>query len=157
MPASTYFIALLCLAGSLLAADPQQGPNPLNGTWKLNLAKSKYNPGPPDKSLTRTYEFTGDTIKAHSESIGADGKPGENHFTAKYDGKEYPFSGSTNVVTLSLKRMDASTSEFGFKRNGKPVSTSLLRVSENGRLLTITRKGTENGHPIDNVEVFDRQ
>src|ERR1700723_1636024 len=37
--------------------------NPLVGTWELNTAKSKYDPGPIPKSLTRTVEAQGDGEK----------------------------------------------------------------------------------------------
>ena len=40
----------LGLSSNLLAADASLG------TWKLNLAKSKYNPGPAPKSATFTLE-----------------------------------------------------------------------------------------------------
>jgi hypothetical protein len=46
------------IAGLLCAADP------IVGTWKLNLSKSKYNPGPPPNAVTLTYEETADgTLK----------------------------------------------------------------------------------------------
>ena len=34
--------------------------NPLVGTWKLDVTKSKFDPGPAPKSLTRTVEAQGD-------------------------------------------------------------------------------------------------
>jgi len=37
--------------------------NPLVGTWKLNLEKSKFNPGPAPMSLRRTVEAQGDGAK----------------------------------------------------------------------------------------------
>ena len=43
------------------------------GTWKLNVAKSKFAPGPPIKSETRTYEPTGDGYKFSGERVDADG------------------------------------------------------------------------------------
>ena len=33
------------------------------GTWKLDVAKSKYSPGPAPKSLTLKFEATADGIK----------------------------------------------------------------------------------------------
>jgi hypothetical protein len=33
-------------------------PDPIIGTWKVNLAKSKFSPGPAPKSLMRTYTET---------------------------------------------------------------------------------------------------
>src|SRR5277367_3746714 len=47
-------IAALMFSGIALAQN-----NPRYGTWKLNLAKSKFDPGPPPKSQIRTYEAVG--------------------------------------------------------------------------------------------------
>ena len=46
------------LAGLLVAAAPVAAlkPDPLIGTWILNVAKSKYTPGPAPKSSTVVYE-----------------------------------------------------------------------------------------------------
>src|SRR5579864_4357564 len=43
------------------------------GTWKLNVAKSKFNPGPGYKSETRTYEATADGYKFQGERVNPDG------------------------------------------------------------------------------------
>ena len=53
-------ITLLAVAGS---SAVRAQSNPLVGTWKLNLTKSKYDPGPMPKSLTRTVEADGDGVK----------------------------------------------------------------------------------------------
>jgi hypothetical protein len=40
-------IALTAVVAAMLPASlPAQNTDPINGTWKLNLAKSKFNPGP---------------------------------------------------------------------------------------------------------------
>src|SRR5271165_5608867 len=53
-------IALFAVVGSsALYAQT----NPLLGTWKLNTAKSKFDPGPGPKSLTRTVVAQGDGVK----------------------------------------------------------------------------------------------
>jgi hypothetical protein len=56
-------IVMLGLLSAVFAtAAPQVGltqSNPLIGTWKLNLAKSKFSPGPPPKSQTLTFEGRG--------------------------------------------------------------------------------------------------
>jgi len=51
-------IAVLGLAAAL----PQVGfaqSDPLTGRWSLNLAKSKYSPGPPPRSTTAIWEAVG--------------------------------------------------------------------------------------------------
>lgn len=45
------------------------------GTWTLNVAKSKYSPGPPPKAQTSTYEAAGQGVKVTAKGTGADGKP----------------------------------------------------------------------------------
>jgi hypothetical protein len=65
--------------------------NPLVGTWKLNLEKSKYNPGPLPKSLTRTTEAVGQSFRSTFEGINAQGSPVKVVFGPySYDGKPYP-------------------------------------------------------------------
>ena len=54
-------IVVLGLAGVQL---PAQETDPLVGTWELNVAKSKYSPGPAPQSETRTYVVSGEDIKA---------------------------------------------------------------------------------------------
>ena len=49
-------IVVLVWAGVQL---PAQESDPLVGTWELNVAKSKYSPGPAPKSETRTYVVSG--------------------------------------------------------------------------------------------------
>jgi hypothetical protein len=48
-------VALTLTVSGLLPAQS----NPSIGTWKLNLAKSKYSPGPPPKSQTTKIEAVG--------------------------------------------------------------------------------------------------
>jgi hypothetical protein len=44
-------------------------------TWKLNLAKSKFSPGPPPRSQTLSYQAEGQGMKATNEGIDAQGNP----------------------------------------------------------------------------------
>jgi len=47
------------LIGVVQIVGVAQSSDPVLGTWKLNLAKSKYNPGPPPKSNTTSIEALG--------------------------------------------------------------------------------------------------
>jgi hypothetical protein len=107
---------MLALGMTLWAADPAIG------TWKLNVAKSKYTPGPTPKSATLTYEETADGIKRTGESVDADGKTTSFEYTAKFDGKDYPITGSDLYDAISLKRINEQTAEGTLKKSGKVVS-----------------------------------
>ncbi len=86
---------------------------------------------------------------------GLASKPG---YTASYDGKDYPLNGSAVADTVSLKRINERTSERMDKKAGKPVLTYTRVVSQDGKTMTVTIKGTNpQGQPIANVVVFEKQ
>ena len=145
--------ALVLATGSLLLA---QG-DPFVGTWKLNLAKSKYDPGPPPQSQTRKWDDSG---QVNVEGIGATGKPTSYGYPVKGDGKEYPTTGAVpNAAdTISTKRIDANTIEANFAKAGKHVETATFKISNGGKTLTITAKGVlPTGQALNNVLVWDKQ
>jgi hypothetical protein len=67
-------IAKLVLTTFLFCGAAWGADNPFVGTWKLNLAKSKFDPGPPVRSRTVTVEPAGDGVKWSIEQVDANGK-----------------------------------------------------------------------------------
>jgi len=135
-----------------------QATDPASGTWELNLAKSKFSPGPPPKSQTRRFEVTGADVKYTLKGIDAEGKPTLVQYTAKYDGKDYPVSGSQDFDAISLKRVDAGTAQATLKKGGKVIQTATRVVSKDGKTLTLTTIGTNaKGQAVNNVLVFDKR
>ena len=145
-------VALFGFAALLIAADPAIG------TWKLNVAKSKYTPGPAPKSATITYEETADGIKRTGESVDAEGKTTSFEYTAKYDGNDYPVTGSDLYDTIAVKRINDQTAEATLKKSGKVVSHARRVVSRDGKVMTLTITGTNpKGEKMHNVAVYDKQ
>lgn len=135
-----------------------QVADPVLGTWELNPAKSRYSPGPPPKSEMRTYEASGQGVKLTVKGLDADGKPTLVQYTANYDGKDYPVTGSQNFDTIVLKRIDAFTLEATLKKAGKVVQTTTRVISKDGKTMTFTVKGTNaNGQPFNNVLLWDKR
>ena len=152
----TVVLAMLIVSTGLRAQN-----NPLLGTWKINLAKTKYNAGTPPKNQVITYDMVGDALRLTAEIDNAQGHQ-TNTYTAKYDGKDYPFhSTAPNAVTgqtVRLQRVDANTTERTTHFNGKQIGTVTEVVSNGGKTLTRTQKGTNaQGQPVDNVQVLDKQ
>jgi hypothetical protein len=146
------FVALF---GFHLAA---QGADPVIGTWVLNVAKSKFSPGPAPKSESRTYVMAGQEIKATSKGVDGDGKPATGEWTVVYDGKDRPTTGDPDADMLSLKRIDAFTTEFTQKKAGKVVSSGTRAISRDGKVMTITTKGTNaKGQTVNDVAVFEKR
>lgn len=136
--------------------------NPMVGSWKLNVAKSKYTPGPAPKSQTATIEAAGDGIKNVTKGVAGDGSAIDYQYTASsLDGKDYPLTGAGTPGggdTIAVKRIDAYTFESTIKKAGKVVLTSKVVYSKDGKLRTITAKGTDkSGQPMSSVAVHERQ
>ena len=132
--------------------------NPVVGTWQLNLAKSKFSPGPAPKNDTRSYTESADGITMTWKSVAADGKELNVTSTFKTDGKDYPLTGSPNFDTLTLKQVDSHTVHSIQKKGGKVVGETKRTVSKDGKQLTLASKGTgADGVAYDNVMVYDRK
>jgi hypothetical protein len=132
--------------------------DPFIGTWKLNIAKSKFVPGPAPQSQTSVYEAAGQGVKVSTQGVNAAGQPTKTEFTANYDGKDYPVTGNPDWDQTSLKRVNANTVEITRKRMGKVVQTGTNVVSADGKTRTVTMKGTNSkGEAVDTVSVYDKQ
>ncbi len=128
------------------------------GTWKLNVAKSKYSPDPAPKSQSVTFAAAGQGVKVTVEGVAADGSKTAQSYTANYDGKDAPLTGSATTDMVSLKRINATTVERTDKKGGKVVQTLTRVVSADGKTMTITTKGTNaQGKPVNNVAVYEKQ
>ena len=135
-----------------------QAGDPRSGTWKLNVSKSKFDPGPPLQSVIVKVEPAGNGEKVVNEVVGPDGKPTKTGYTADFDGKDVPLTGSTTADTTSIKRIDAHTTDRTDKKDGKVVMTLRRVVAADGKTMTITTKGTTaDGKPSNNVLVFEKQ
>jgi hypothetical protein len=145
-------IVFVLAAVSLLVAQD----NPFVGTWKLDVAKSKYNPGPPPQSQTRTWDASGMVMV---NSVGATGKSLSYGYTIKGDGKEYPTMGAipNTADKITSKKVGANTYEANFTKAGKHVETTTFQVSNGGKTLTIHAKGFTDAGEFDNTTVWDKQ
>jgi hypothetical protein len=151
-------VTLGVVLGASLVHVSAQASNPRIGTWKLNLEKSKYDPGPAPQRNTMKIEASGDGETATTEGVNAAGTATGTKYTAQYDGKDYPITGSQTADTVALKRIDARTLERTDKKGEKVVATSTRVVSEDGKTMTITTKGTNpQGQATNNVTVWDKQ
>lgn len=150
----------------LAALSVQHEPDPFNGTWVLNVAKSKMQPATASKSEIIHYRITGDEEDFRSEAVTIEGYPEEIRYTARYDdGKAYPFSITINGkvtnpgASTMVKRIDAWTRERYNVRDGKPVIASRRVVSKDGKTMTLTilRVGAQGRETINEVRLLEKQ
>jgi hypothetical protein len=131
----------------------------LAGNWELNVARSRFVPADAaPRSQSRLYQVQGQQETGRHTGVDAQGQPTLIEFTASYDGKDHPYTGSPDYETVSLERVDANTTTFTQSRGGKIVLTGTRVVSTDGKTLTITAKGTNaKGQQVDTITVFDRR
>jgi len=158
----TLTLGVVLALGVVLGADltnlSAQASDPRMGTWKLNVAKSKYSPGPAPQALTVKVEPSGQGEKVIAEFVNADGTRTTTQYTANFDGKDNPLTGSQMADMVSLKRIDARTTERTDKKGDKVAQTLRRVVSQDGKTMTVTTKGTNaQGQAVNNVVVFEKQ
>jgi hypothetical protein len=152
---------LLVLIGATIvcaAALVAQTADPATGTWELNLAKSKYVPARlAPRSQTRTYRVEGNRDIARHTTVDAQGNQGLIEFTATLDGKISPLKGYADWDAISMKKIDAYTTEFTQYRDGKATLAGKRVVSKDGKTMTVSATGTAaNGEKVETVAVFDK-
>jgi hypothetical protein len=154
------FVAMVAVVlGVVFGGTAFAQSDPIMGSWKLNLAMSKYDPGPPPMGDTRVYEpWDTDGVKLTANLVRADGTHVTAGFSAHYDGRDYKDVGVPDYDTIALKRVNGNTIEETLKKGGKVVGRGRHVVSKNGRMFTLTLTWTNaNGQKAHRVSVYDKQ
>jgi hypothetical protein len=145
-------LALCFLAGAAcFAADPQMGH------WKLNEAKSKFDPGSPKNTMV-VYEAAGNEVKVTVNGVDAKGKSTHNEWTGKFDGKNYPVTGDPTSEARSYKKIDDHTLALTMWYHGRVMTTGRIVVSADGKSRTVATNGRDaKGKAFKNTAVYDKQ
>jgi len=148
----------LALAGAVLVAGTAFAADPVVGTWKLDVAKSKFSPGPAPKSGTRVYTEANGVYTLNATTTGADGK--ESTLSVQYR------EGAENKMPTNAGGIDAITAQkksdndwsFQLKSGGKVVGHVHRVVSADGKTLSVHNTGKQpSGASGNDQMVFERQ
>ena len=129
--------------------------NPVLGTWTLVVDKSRFNPGPPPQSQTRTYEVQANGMKTTIRTVLADGETTVVSYTANYDSIEYHVTGSATADGIKLTQVDPHTAEAKLMHAGRIVGTARRVVSPDGGTMTITLRDVRGS--IQNVAFYEKR
>ena len=150
--------AAMCALASM--ATPQdstaQGGDRLAGTWRLNVAKSKYEAASPPKSQTTTLHAMDGGIHETVERLNADGTITRWEVAAKYDGRDHPVKGDPSRDTVAMTQVDQNTVDIVNKKAGAVVSRMRIVVAADGKSRTNTVMDP-SGQKTTAVLLFDRQ
>jgi hypothetical protein len=134
-----------------------QTSDPMSGTWKLNVAKSKYSPGPAPKSQTLVISGDDKARKLLVDAVPATG-PAQHWEVSGASGADLPVTGNNpNADTYHFTRINATTLEAQYKKGGKPTLKQRAVVGADGKTLTVTASGMDaSGKAVNNVAVYER-
>jgi len=133
-----------------------QSKDPFASTWLLARGKSDFDP--PSNFFRRTlilepiesgHKCIVRTVTDRQQTI-------EYVYEARFDGKDTP-SENTPFETMAIKRVDANTIDRIGKIKGQVVETSTMKLLEDGKVLTLTTKGSFEGQNYSSTQVFNRQ
>jgi hypothetical protein len=157
----------------------QANPDPWIGTWTLDLAKSRYDPGPaPWASLRTTVEPWGrDGISVTTRGLPAAARleqipaprsttsmgpsasqPIVRRYKGQFDGTEYRCVEESACDTFTLHRLSDHSFQRVVKSAGVVTVTIVWEVSQDGKTVTVTNTGhTIDGIPVNNITVHHRR
>ena len=153
-------LASVVLLGALPAAVVAQSSNAavqdhLIGTWQLNVAQSKYMPGPAPTSETRSYLRGPKGVEGRILRRFADGRSERIEYIAEFD-REYPVIGTEAYDHVRFKRIDSRTSEAVLSHAGAIFGTARRTISTDGKTMTITFQRHGVGATVLNVAHYQK-
>jgi hypothetical protein len=158
-------MTVICVAFCLvLVGSPvsTQSADPWIGSWKLDLAKSTFTPGPGPKSNRVTIETAAGGAQKHTfDGVNAQGQAAHSERLAKFDGTDIPLQAvtpaSNNSTTNAFRRVGDRSFEVVVKVGGTVTTTNRIVVSADGRTLTQTTTGINaQGQTVSNVSVCEK-
>jgi hypothetical protein len=118
----TFALGLAFVAFTVSPVLAQTSDSAALGTWRLNVAKSTYTPGPPPRSGTRIVEdLGGGLVRVMTQGADAQGNATASQWVYRVDGKDYPQASknAATITTLAYKTVDPYTMEYTVKSDGK--------------------------------------
>jgi hypothetical protein len=155
--------------GTPLIAAPQEGraaqsaqhaseeePVILLGTWRLNVAKSRYSPGPPMREETRVYTRSPEGVQGVVTRTHADGHVERFEYNANFGG-ERMVTGNPDYDAVLLRKIDEFTSASTLTHAGSVYGVGRRVISPDGKTMTLTFDRVNADKPVHNIAVYEKQ
>jgi hypothetical protein len=137
-------LAVFGLVGTLWAADPSVG------TWKLNVAKSKFSPAylalsksTAPKEETLVFREVGDQIELTVTGTRTDGSTISSKSTRPRQGGDIKYQqGGPEGISSVLTVLDPGNWYATSLQDGKQIQMGHGVISKDGKTITVTYKGS---------------
>lgn len=157
-----FFLACLIAAPILTNSVPlaAQSKNIWDGTWKLDAAKSSFNPASlaPKSQTVKRESLADGRMKGTADTVDSKGKTLHAVVIWKFDGKPTDVQGSADANTTRIyKRIDDRAYQYVTYVKGKTTTTTRIVISSDGRTATATTTGVNaQGQKVHNISVSKR-
>ncbi len=108
---------------SVRVAKGQPGSHAISGSWR------------EEKATEASATMVTQTFKSLDNGLEMS-QPNGASYSAKFDGKDYPYKGDPGTTSVSLRRVSSHHIEETDKRNGKVIGVADMTVSPDGQRMT---------------------
>ncbi len=131
--------------------------NPYDGTWKLDVAKSKLGMGAAkNNTVNYEHEFPYKT-KVLIDGVDSHGHPFHSAWEGRFDGKDYPVTGDMTSDSRSYTKVNDNTLDFTTKKAGKVVNSGRIAVAADEKTRTVTSWSTNSkGKKVKTIAVYNK-
>lgn len=130
------------------------------GTWKADVAKSRYQPGPGPNSEILRFEAVGSGFKVSLDGVNEQG-PYHSEGTGKFDGVDVPVVASPARqarFTYAFTGIDDHTWEIVIKVNGERRILVHNVVSDDGKTMrSVSTAVTNQGQVTSQIVIYEKQ
>ena len=131
--------------------------DPFTGTW-VYLPEKSSSTGPKLQRWILYIEATSEDIHVREEVVVAAGRHANVSLEAKFDGNDYPVTGSSLCETIAYTRPSRRKIAGTGKKKGSVTLRESIVASDNHRMLTLAFTIFANEREIMNgVAVFQRE
>jgi hypothetical protein len=136
----------------------EQVPTAWVGTWRLNVARSTYSPGPPPyRRASHVIEPWNDGLKITSEMVYPRGGITHVEWIGKLDGREYEVQGPDELITYAYRAVGDGSYDITVRIGGRIAAISHVSVSSDQRSMITRTKGRDAaGREVETVTVYEK-
>ncbi len=110
--------------------------DPFSGHWVIDVTASHFS-GPIPAEWTQDIAASADGLRARERVVAGDGSVSEYSLEARFDGAEYPVTGSPLVDTMSYARPGPHRIDGAGHKGGAVVFLEVVVVAADGQALTM--------------------
>ncbi len=149
-------ITILLMFVPLAVTACRSGGEGFRGTWKLNPALSRLNVPAPQSQVVR-ITVRGQDVRMEQRIVTDRGERLLIAVAARFDGRDYPVTGTPFADTVAYRLTGARTIEGVAKKAGRVVVNETAVLAPDGRSLTVTYLShLPDGRTVTSTAVFER-